>query len=468
MLTSDPEQIGKTQQGVSHKSDPRKGGPKPEEAYQTVQQATDRIETTPGLLDVVERGASIRRYRTLRHLKPMLPHILVAAALQCAIYAGYIFSATRSDWGNLAIVCAVLFTLPFLIALTLLGLRRQEYPITIAVFVTLVFFNSAVAVLSVLRIPVSYMGLLSAYPIATIAMMAANLRLRTALNDRVALLNFPGAEQVRTLLGDDVTIIDMTMADIGAYDRVLIDSTTHHSPEYSRFLTRAYMIGADIMPWISFLEMRQGRVDIDSFDVSHLAYSPSQIYYSKAKRALDVFAVVVTAPLTVPLGFLIWAYIKLLDRGPAIFIQVRSGYGGNTFNMFKFRTMYQGTHGGSTRTNDKRIIKGCGFLRRLRLDELPQLVNIWRGEMSLIGPRPVAEYVARESTKAEPKFAHRALVLPGITGWAQVTSGYAETTKEELDKLSHDLYYIKHLSVDLDLLIMISTISTILFGKGAR
>lgn len=130
--------------------------------------------------------------------------------------------------------------------------------------------------------------------------------------------------------------------------------------------------------------------------------------------------------------------------------------------------MYHGRQGGATRTNDDRIIKGCRVLRRLRLDELPQLINIWRGEMSLVGPRPVAEYVAQASEAEEPKFIHRTMVLPGITGWAQVNSGYAGTTQEEINKLSYDLYYIKHLSFDLDVLIILSTISTVLFGRGAR
>ena len=108
------------------------------------------------------------------------------------------------------------------------------------------------------------------------------------------------------------------------------------------------------------------------------------------------------------------------------------------------------------------------MLRKLRLDELPQLFNILRGDMSLIGPRPVAEYVAKSSERVEPKYALRSLVLPGITGWAQVTSGYAATTEEEIEKLSYDLYYIKNLSFDLDLIVLFKTIRTVLFGSGAR
>ncbi|WP_229449732.1 sugar transferase [Nitratireductor sp. B36] len=425
-------------------------------------------ETSPDLEDVLQHGASLRKRRLLRNLRPMLPEILAASFLQCVVYTAFILNASRNDWNNLAIVCTVLFALPFAIALALLGFRRQRNTFSIAIFVTFVCFNVAVAVLSGLRIPVSYTALLTAYLIATAAMIIANLRLHRSLEDRVALLDFPKAQEVAARLAGHVAVISDKTADIGAYDRLLIDTRTHHNPEWSAFLTKAYMVGIDVTPWFNFLELREGRVDVDTFDVSHLAYTPSQIYYSKAKRALDLFAVVLTAPITIPLGLALWLYIRSLDGGPAIFVQARRGYGGRSFNMLKFRTMYRGQQGGATQTNDERIITGCAFLRRLRLDELPQLINIWRGEMSLVGPRPVAEYVAQESETAEKKFIHRTMVLPGITGWAQVNSGYAGNTHEEIHKLSYDLYYIKHLSFDLDLLIIFSTVSTVLFGRGAR
>jgi len=122
----------------------------------------------------------------------------------------------------------------------------------------------------------------------------------------------------------------------------------------------------------------------------------------------------------------------------------------------------------TTIAGDNRIIPGCALLRKLRLDELPQLYNIVIGDMSLIGPRPGAVYISRQMEKIEPKYAFRCLVKPGITGWAQVTSGYAGTVEQEIEKLSYDLYYIKHLSFDLDTLIVFKTIQTVLFRKGAR
>src|SRR5690606_10767228 len=109
---------------------------------------------------------------------------------------------------------------------------------------------------------------------------------------------------------------------------------------------------------------------------THLAYTPSQIYYTKIKRIFDVLLVILVLPIVLPLGALVWIYIRLIDGGPSLFVQTRRGYAGKNFRMLKFRTMRLGTHGGATNDSDARILPGCRFLRRLRVDELPQLIHI--------------------------------------------------------------------------------------------
>src|SRR5690606_6606054 len=126
------------------------------------------------------------------------------------------------------------------------------------------------------------------------------------------------------------------------------------------------------------------------------------------------------------------------------------------------------TAGGATGDDDKRIIPGCRLIRKLRLDELPQLYNIMIGDMSLIGPRPEAVDLVRWYRSEIPQWDYRMLVLPGITGWAQVNSGYTSNPEEARMKLAYDLYYIKHLSFDLDLQILFRTAMTVLLAKGAR
>lgn len=425
---------------------------------------------SPDLLRIIERGASRRRHRFMRDLRIMLLPVFIAALAQCTVYAAVILEAGRRDFDNLAIVCAFLTVIPLASAALLISLRRQEFPVTTAVFVTLVVYNFAIAVLAALRVPVSYTGLLLAAPFAVLVMVYGIVRFRQMAPETVGILDFERAETIRDLLGGRATIIPDEFVEITSFDRILIDGEAHHSATWARFLTRAYMMGVEVTPWIRYVETRLRRVDVESFDLSHLAFSPSQIYYSKIKRFIDAAVVIVTAPITLPLIIVIWGYIRLIDGAPAIFTQERRGFGGRTFTMLKFRTMYKQVEAGSTQTetNDSRVIRGCRFLRLTRLDELPQLFNILRGEMSWIGPRPAELSVAAACERLVPQYDHRHLVQPGLTGWAQVSYGYAGTPEEELRKLAYDLYYVKELSFDLDLLIMAKTLRILLLRIGAR
>ncbi|RDE08092.1 sugar transferase [Pelagibacterium lacus] len=398
----------------------------------------------------------------------MLVPALVSAVLQCVVYTLFILRAHRSDWNNLALACLVLAIMPFVVSAIIAALRSQEFPFTLSAVITLVVHNFGVVVLSAMRVPISYSALLAAAPIAVGMMIIGATRLTRNSHERLAVLDFPGAQRASKLIGGDITILSAAGADLADFDRILIDGATHHTPAWSEHLTRAQMRGTLVTPWFAVLEQKWGRVIPDYFDVSHLAYRAGQIYYTRLKRFLDVLLVVLALPVVLPLGALIWLYIRALDGGPSLFVQTRRGYGGRNFRMLKFRTMRKGSQGGATGTGDDRILPGCALLRRLRLDELPQLVNILRGEMSWIGPRPVSLEIARACEQLTPAYKARYLVLPGITGWAQVQYPYAGTAREELEKLEYDLYYLKRISLDLDLEIMFRTIRTLVTGKGAR
>lgn len=414
---------------------------------------------------IMGQGARKRRHKYVRELRAFFLPGMVALLTASAIYVGMIARANRSDWHNTLWVLLALTCVPLFASAILAGLRRHGSAIVSSVLITTGLFSVAVSVLSALRIPISYQGLLYCLPTMVVVMAFANSRFQRSIADRVAVADFASARKLAEDLGN-LPIISDPMADLPDIEILLIDPAEHHNPEWSPLLANCYLRGIVIVPWTSFHELKSGRLDVSSFDVSHLAYSPSQLIYARCKRALDLFAVFITLPLTLPLAGLVAGYIGLRDGFPVIFVQIRRGYGGRRFRMYKFRTMYKGAESGSTGVKDTRIIPGCGLIRKLRLDELPQLYNIFRGDMSLIGPRPAAEYVARETATVEPKFELRCLVLPGITGWAQVHSGYASTVEQEIEKLSYDLYYIKHLSFDLDLLIMFKTARTVLFGAG--
>jgi lipopolysaccharide/colanic/teichoic acid biosynthesis glycosyltransferase len=405
---------------------------------------------------ILDQGGTLRDHRFIRDMRIFVVPTLLAIGLQGAVYAALLRQSGRGDWPTPVLVLAIA---TILTAIMLTAFRRHQYPLTSSAILTAAMFCVAVTVLSALRIRVSYFGLALAAPIAIGCMAYANMRFHQAISHNVALLDFPGARALAETLAVPIA------SDDAEIDQLLIDPAEPTAPGE---LHRYYMRGVEIVPWMLFLETRQGRVDVASFDISHVRLSPSQILYTRAKRVLDMAAVVVTLPLTIPISLLVAAFILVRHGRPVFFVQKRFGYGGRRFSMIKFRTMHQGSDGKSTVVHDRRIIAGGRFLRRLRLDELPQLYNVLIGEMSLIGPRPVSDFVASQCEGVEPKYGLRYLVQPGITGWAQVNSGYATTVEEEMRKLSFDLYYIKHQSFDLDLQIVFRTILTLILGKGAR
>ncbi|MGH9477028.1 MAG: exopolysaccharide biosynthesis polyprenyl glycosylphosphotransferase [Terriglobales bacterium] len=189
------------------------------------------------------------------------------------------------------------------------------------------------------------------------------------------------------------------------------------------------------------------------------------------KRAVDCGVAGVTLVLTAPLMLLLALLIRLDSPGPALFRQQRVGRGGRLFTLFKFRSMYCRTDAGEAlpaQRHDPRCTRLGRWLRRLRLDELPQLLNILRGEMSLVGPRPFVPEQERQCLKALDGYALRWRVLPGATGWAQVNRGYCVTLADNAEKLGYDLFYIKHLSLWFDFMILIQTAKVVFLGRGGQ
>jgi lipopolysaccharide/colanic/teichoic acid biosynthesis glycosyltransferase len=418
---------------------------------------------------VLGEGASIGRSRVWRDAISSAPLVVLAAAIAALVYLTVILRGEPIRWESFGIVAPVIMLVPVAAALVLVSLREHAQPITLSVFVTGVTMAVAVAVLSASRLFISYWGILFAALPITLAMLAVTLRLRQAQAERVALLAFPGVTEAAARLGGNIPVIAGTEpANLAAYDRLLIDADAHHSAAWSKLLLRAQLRGILITPWVQFLELRGGRVEIATFEPADIVLRPTQILYSRIKRGLDLVGVILAAPVALVLGGLTALYILLRAGRPVIFSQQRRGRGGESFTIYKFRTMRIDAGLESARSGDARIVPGLRIVRRLRFDELPQLINIWLGDMSWVGPRPAAVEVAVAAEAAEPKFQSRLLVRPGLTGWAQVSSGYASTTAEEIEKLGYDLYYVKNMSFDLDALILIRTIRTLLFGRGAK
>jgi lipopolysaccharide/colanic/teichoic acid biosynthesis glycosyltransferase len=245
------------------------------------------------------------------------------------------------------------------------------------------------------------------------------------------------------------------------------------SERMAQFLSSCSVAGYNIRSFSSIYEEHAGRVPLvhlaEGWEISAplLEVTP----WLPGKRAFDTFVAAVLAPLWLFLGLLVALYIRVTTRGPALFRQDRVGFEGQPFTMYKFRTMYEDAEKDGPRFakhDDFRLFRGGKFLRKSRLDEIPQLWNVLKGEMSLVGPRAEQVPFVTAFRQQIPFYEHRHLVRPGVTGWAQVNYGYADDEADTIEKLTYDLYYIKHMSPMMDIRVLWKSVWTVLTGAGAR
>lgn len=256
------------------------------------------------------------------------------------------------------------------------------------------------------------------------------------------------------------------------FDGVVADLRSPElSPEWEEFLARCTLSRIPVYHVKQISESMTGRVQIEHLAENEFGSLLPSALYAFFKRCVDVFAVVVTAPLTVPLMLLTAIAVKLDSPGPALFMQKRVGQGDRDYRIYKFRSMCHDSEKDGAQlaqAGDMRVTRVGRVIRKTRLDELPQFFNVLKGEMSLIGPRPEQRAFVEQFEKEIPFYIYRHVVKPGITGWAQVVQGYASDADDTRVKLQHDFYYIKHFSLWLDILIVFKTIKTIMTGFGAR
>lgn len=220
-------------------------------------------------------------------------------------------------------------------------------------------------------------------------------------------------------------------------------------------------------------ERLAGKLALDRLYPSHLIYS-NELRRSPAQGAFQrVMSVVLSAVglvLSAPLLAVIALLIKLDSPGPMLFVQERIGKDGRRFPLLKFRTMHPVTERTSewVKDNGDRITRVGRWLRKFRLDEIPQLFNVLLGHMNLVGPRPHPASNYTLFMDRIPFYAFRSMVLPGITGWAQVRYGYANSLQEETEKMCYDLYYIKYVSLWMDVRILFKTIKVVILGQESR
>ncbi len=258
-------------------------------------------------------------------------------------------------------------------------------------------------------------------------------------------------------------------------DRIVVSLSERRGVFPIKELLNCKFSGIDIIDAPSFYEQLTGKLMIENANPSSFIFDPSfrmHPYLMKIKRIVDILLSIVCLLILLPLMFIIAVCIKIDSRGPVALRQIRVGHGGKNFMLYKFRTMREDAEEASgavwAQTDDPRVTRIGSFLRTQRLDELLQLYNILRGDMSFIGPRPERPEFVKELEEMIPYYSERHFVKPGLTGWAQVRYRYGDSVGSAAEKLKYDLFYIKHLSPFLEFQIFFETVKVLLFGMGGR
>jgi exopolysaccharide biosynthesis polyprenyl glycosylphosphotransferase len=263
-------------------------------------------------------------------------------------------------------------------------------------------------------------------------------------------------------------------ADMPLIDNVtiVVDLRAVLSEDMAQYVSSASVSGQPIRPLVEVYEEHTGRLPlvhiIGGWEVTRPVHRSG---FAPVKRIIDVILVLLTLPLWIVLAAVTWVAVKLGSTGPALYRQERVGRNGETFTLVKFRTMINDAESGGPQfasKNDPRITRVGRFLRRSRLDEVPQLWSVLVGDLSLVGPRPERPVFVERYSRTIPFYDSRLLIRPGITGWAQVRFGYADGDADAVEKLTYDLYYVKHSTIWLDIHILGMSIWTVLAGSGAR
>lgn len=326
------------------------------------------------------------------------------------------------------------------------------------------------------RVPYSVWLITVGYLGALVTLWVFNSRVRPAPGGALHIIE---SEQTEELAGDvpqlPFHILDgpRALADLTT-GVVIVDLREDLPSDWEREIARAVLRGIPVYHVKQAYESLTGKVRFDHLSENHFGSLVPSLGYLTLKRGIDlVISVAALVLLCVPM-VLIGIAIRVTSPGPAIFRHTRVGYRGEAFQTYKFRTMKQQESRDDDRESqitldgDPRVTGVGRFLRESRLDELPQLINVLRGQMSLIGPRPEALALSEWYYERLDFYEYRHVVKPGITGWAQVNQGHVTSIDDIYHKTQYDFYYIKNLSLSLDFLIALRTIEIMFSGRGAR
>ena len=324
------------------------------------------------------------------------------------------------------------------------------------------------------RFPYDRLGLAGGFLLHVVWLFILYVYAERKVIRRIAVVPYGEIETLIQIRNVDWLVLKRPrLEDARACNAIVADFRADLPDKWEAFLADAALAGRIVYQVKQLSESLTGRVELEQLSENSFgSLLPARGYFYLKSLADFAFALLVL-PIALPVMGAVAIAIRLESKGPALFRQARVGYAGKRISIYKFRTMRaveveDERSAAMTKDGDDRITRVGKWLRKLRIDELPQIFNILNWEMSWIGPRPEAEVLSIWYTSEIPFYRYRHVVKPGISGWAQVNQGHVAEVEEVHRKLQYDFYYIKYFSPWLDLLILVRTVKTMLTGWGAR
>lgn len=403
--------------------------------------------------------------------------LLFGIAIPLIVYGLAVPSAlTDKDIAQLTIALSMSATFVAVLVLT----RMIRYPGVSHAGTILPTLGSAYGVvfatLLILREPYSNSILLLCFTGSVVVQYVIAARLRQTANPLHYIVPGGHAAAITRVRGCNSQVWSSPDAPLPEGAFVVADLHFDHNDEWERRMAEAALNGVPIFHYKQVLEALTGRVQIDHLSENVLgSLIPSNSYHG-VKRLADLLGALVLLPVLAPLLIAAAIAIKLDSPGPIFFHQQRVGFRAKRFDVLKFRTMRPAENAGPigdvradvTLADDERVTRIGRWLRRTRIDELPQIWNILRGDMSWIGPRPEALSLSEWYAGEIPFYAYRHIVRPGISGWAQVNQGHVTDIEDIHTKLQYDFFYVKHFSYWIDIIIAVRTVAVVFNGFGAK
>lgn len=430
------------------------------------------------LIEPIANSATVRRSRdpitsTVRY---SVAWALVVLAPMVAFWLG----GREDPWADPTLNATVIAGSTALFAGLFLAGRVLDLPGTRGtvhgVPIMLTCFALVALVLFVFRI--EYSRLLLFYSAITATLIATQLRWskRAVRRPPFYIVPFGQVHEMEEMLGFKLRRLKRPDIPADRATNIVADFRADLPPEWVRLLARASLAGVPVYHYKQLTEGMTGQVKIESLSENSLGSLMPNRSYTPVKRLIDFFGSLALIAALLPFMAVVALTIWAQDRDSPLFIQTRTGLGGRPFRMYKFRSMTnrvlnsyeEARRDAVTQEDDARITHFGAFIRKYRVDELPQLFNVLKGEMSLIGPRPEANALADWYDDNLAFYSYRNILRPGLTGWAQVNQGHVATIEDIDVKLQYDFYYIKYFSFWLDVLIVMRTIHTILTGFGSK